>query len=139
MAWQLTGVHGFQAALERAGERARAEVTRINKETAIELRARAQAYAPKDRGDLASAITASGRGMTWRVGLADIRIEGRGGENSAHLNPSVYGVWQEYGFVTRNIKKTPFMRRAVAIALISYRTKLAAAVRPIETASGGLA
>jgi hypothetical protein len=82
-------------------------------ETAKSIRDKAAFKAPRDRGDLADAIQAEGRGLNWKVGIEDRDIQDRGGKNSAHRNPAVYGVWQELGFVSRQIKSTPFMGPAV--------------------------
>ena len=131
----LTGARGFETALARAGEEAKRQVERVNRETAFAVRARAESFAPKDRGDLARNISAQGKGMNWRVGVLDVELPSRGGRNTAHLNPSVYGVWYEYGFVTRKIAKHPFMRPAVDAEEGQYQSRLQSAVAPIEHAA----
>ena len=80
-------------------------------QSAVRVQQRAQARAPRDRGDLIRAIEARGRGLSWRVGITDASIPSRGGDHS-HQNPYVYGVWYELGFQTRGIPAHPYMRPA---------------------------
>lgn len=107
--YQLDGARGFEADLEKASAEIRVQAERATRDTALAVRVRAQVNAPKDRGDLRANIAAQGKGLNWRVGILDVSIPSRGGHNTAHLNPWVYGVWYEYGFVTRKIAAQPFM------------------------------
>lgn len=132
--FELTGIRNLQAALERASQSVRAKVAAINEETARAIQARARANAPRDRGDLVRSIEVRGAGLNWRVGVVDARIPSRGGTNSAHLNPAVYGVWYEFGFVTRKIAAHPFMRPAVDAERQRYENRLREATRNIESA-----
>lgn len=113
LSYEMTGHRGLLATLEKVSPLLRRELEVLNRQTAYAIKHRAQTNAPKDRGDLAANISVQGKGMNWRVGVLDVAIASRGGSNTAHLNPSVYGVWYEYGFVTRSIAKHPFMRPAV--------------------------
>src|ERR1051325_1755062 len=123
--FQLTGLRGFEAGLEKASAELRTLVGNANRDTAYAIQARAHALAPKDRGDLGRAIAVQGKGMNWRVWLLHLTLSGRGGRNRAHLNPSVYGVWYEYGFVTRKIAAHPFMRPAVDAETPHYEATMA--------------
>lgn len=134
VSFELTGLRDLQSLLENASAQTRAAVAKVNEDTAYAVQARARANAPKDRGDLARAIQVSGKGMTWRVGLQDARISSRGGRNSAHLNPSVYGVWIEYG--TRYYSKHPFMRPAADAEQARYETRVDAAARGLTSTFG---
>lgn len=109
--FQLVGARDLEAKLERASLEVRRRCERICQDTALRIKNRAQSLAPRDKGDLVRAIAAQGRGLNWRVGILDVRIPSRGGQSS-HQHPWVYGVWYEYGFVTRNIPAHPFMRPA---------------------------
>lgn len=111
---------------------------RLERDTALSIRARAQAGAPRDRGDLVNAISAQPSGQSWIVGLLDTTIASRGGRNSAHLHPSVYGVWYEFGFVTRKINKHSFMRPAAEAEQPKFEAGVDALAREIEQAAGRL-
>lgn len=126
--FQIVGVRGFEQALERASEEVRRRCARVVQDTAFRVKHRAQALAPKDRGDLARNIAAQGKGLNWRVGILDVTLPSRGGANSAHLNPWVYGVWYEYGFVTRNISAQPFMRPAAEAEAARHQDALTQAL-----------
>lgn len=108
-AFTINGIEGLATDLERLASTIRVSVGRANSLTATAVQHRAQELAPKDRGDLMRAIQIRGRDLNWRVGLVDQDLQSRGGRNAAHLNPSTYGVWYEYGFVSRNIAQHPFM------------------------------
>lgn len=107
--YTLGGLQGFAADLDHLGIEVVARASVAVETTALNVQRRAQANAPRDRGDLVASIRVEGRGLNWRVGLNDADIPSRGGRNSAHRNPSVYGVWYEYGFKTRHIATHPFM------------------------------
>jgi hypothetical protein len=107
----LDGVRGLERALERGGEALKNRVGAACEQTARNVQLAAQRFAPKDKGDLMRAIKVAGKGLSWRVGVDNVTLRTRGG-NSAHQNPSVYGVWYELGFVTRNIAAHPFMKPA---------------------------
>lgn len=110
--YALVGAGGFSADLKSASGELRTKAERLTRETAQAVATRARAAAPRDRGDLQAAIGYDGRGLSYRVGIRDVTIPSRGGTNTAHQNPWVYGVWYEYGFVTRRIATQPFMRPA---------------------------
>lgn len=105
----LNGLQGFTADLEHIGESLVVRASIAIEVTANRVQSRAQVLAPHDRGDLAATIKTAGQGLTRFVGLEDVDLPSRGGRNRAHRNPSVYGVWYEYGFKTRNIPAHPFM------------------------------
>lgn len=124
--YSLQGVRGLQDVIERATTDVKRGLEAACRETALGVQRRAQQLVPKDRGDLARAIQVEGRGVRWRVGLEDRRLASRGGDrtkpgrsgrlvgavHSAHVNPSVYGVWYELGFVTKKIARRPYMAPA---------------------------
>lgn len=64
---------------------------------------------PRDQGDLANAIAVGGKGVNRSVGIDDKSVPQRGGRNSAHLNPWVYGLWVEIGLRNRRMAPRPFM------------------------------
>jgi HK97 gp10 family phage protein len=128
--FQMQGLRDLTVALDRAGTIARREVGAYNRQTALTVKALAQARVPRRRGTLANNIAVEGKDLVWSVGLIDQRYEGRGGRNSAHLNPSVYGRFIEFG--TRNYPRHPFMRPAADEAQRRYPTGLQAIVSRIE-------
>lgn len=134
VSFELTGLRNLTDVLERATKEVRSAIAKVNQQTAFAIRDRARANAPRDRGDLINSIAVSGKDLNWRVGIVDNRIESRGGRNSAHLNPSVYGRFIEYG--TINYPKHPFMEPAVDAERQRYETRLADAARQIESAVG---
>ena len=108
----VIGAVGLGRDLAAVRDDVRQGLEQIVEARALGVQSRAQARAPRDKGDLIAAIQAKGRGLSWRVGIVDRTIPGRGGHNTAHLNPWVYGVWYELGFVTRQIPAQPYMRPA---------------------------
>ena len=130
--WKLEGIRGLEAAIDRIGPGLTARVAALNRDTAFSIRAVAQQHAPVDRGDLRNAISAQGTGPNWRVGILDTSLPSRGGRNTAHWNPWVYGVWYEYGFRSRNIQKHPFMRPALDTARPRYEQGIAGLARAAE-------
>lgn len=129
--FELTGLVGLKAALQDAADAVRAAVARVNQNTAFAIQNRARANAPRQRGDLINAISVVGKGLTWRVGLLDVTLASRGGRNSAHLHPSVYGRFIEYGSV--NYQRHPFMGPAVDAERGRYDERLDAAARGLTS------
>lgn len=113
VSFDVLGLSTLTVDLNTLRDETRAGLERVVEGSAKSIRDRAQYKAPRDRGDLADAIEAQGRGLNWRVGIVDARIPSRGGQNSAHLNPWVYGVWYELGFKTRKIDARPYMGPSV--------------------------
>jgi hypothetical protein len=111
--FEVLGVRDLGVDLDGLRDEIRTGLGDVMRETALSIRDNAAFHAPRDRGDLADAIQAQGKGLSWRVGIVDERIESRGGTNSAHLNPAVYGVWYEVGFISRHIRRHRFMGPAV--------------------------
>lgn len=109
--YRMEGVMGLKQALEQGGKDIQKRVSRALEQTAKNVQRTAQRLAPRETGALARAIQYTGKGLNWRVGIDDAQLAGRGG-SSAHQYPSVYGVWYELGFVTRNIQAHPFMKPA---------------------------
>jgi hypothetical protein len=126
--YELQGVRGIQDLVDRATKETKGKLERACRDTAIAVVTRAKANAPKDRGDLAASIASEGKGTNWRVGLLDRSIPSRGGSNSAHLNPSVYGVWYELGFVTRKIAQHKFMEPAIEAEAVAHQNRISAAL-----------
>ena len=130
----LQGVRGIQDLVERATARTKFELGHACRTTALAVAERAKQNTPKDRGDLAASIATDGKGTNYRVGLVDRNIMSRGGSNSAHLNPSVYGVWYELGFTTRKIDRHAFMSPAAEAEQDAHEQRISAA---LTTAIGG--
>lgn len=130
--FELVGARGFEAALERTSDEIRRQCERVCRDTAFRVMHLAKALAPRDKGDLIRVIAAKGKGLNWRVGLLDSAFPSRGGD-SAHQHPWVYGVWYEYGFVTKKIAARPFMRPAAEAEADRHYEALTVAV------NGGLA
>lgn len=124
----LQGVRGIQDLVERATTQTKTELEKACRNTAQAVAARAKQAAPKDRGDLAASIATDGKGTSWRVGLIDRRIPSRGGDNSAHLNPSVYGVWYELGFTSRKIERHEFMSPSAEAEADAHERRISAAL-----------
>ena len=111
--FEIVGLAGFVKDLQALMPETRQRLTPVVRDAALSIQRHAQGLAPRDRGDLARAIQVRGKELSWRVGLVDQDIPSRGGRNRAHRNPSVYGVWYEFGFVTRRIARRAFMGPAV--------------------------
>ena len=137
VSFELTGFVGLKAALDHAGADIRAAVGRVNQDTAFAIMNRARANAPRNRGDLIAAISVAGKNLTWRVGILDVTLSSRGGRNSAHLHPSVYGRFIEYGTV--NYTRHPFMGPAVDAERGRYDERVAEAARGLTATFGGAA
>lgn len=127
--YQLDGIRGFEADIQRASADMRAKLSSAASSTAIAIKNKAQALAPKDKGDLAANISFEGKGLNWIVGIRDVTLPSRGGKNTAHLNPWVYGVWYEFGFVTRKIQAQPYMRPAAESEDGAHRQRVESALR----------
>lgn len=127
VSFEVTGLVGLKAALDQAGADVRAAVARVNRDTAFAIMNRARANAPRNRGDLIGAISVAGKDLVWRVGILDVTLSSRGGRNSAHLHPSVYGRFIEYGTV--NYPRHPFMGPAVDAERGRYDDRIEAAAR----------
>jgi HK97 gp10 family phage protein len=134
VSYELTGLRDLTAVLDRASATIRAAIVTVQRETAFAIADRARRNAPRDRGDLIHAISAQGKDLNWRVGVLDVRLSSRGGRNSAHLNPSVYGTFIEYGTV--NYPRHPFMGPAVDAERRRYEERLNTAARGLTTAFG---
>lgn len=130
----VTGVRGLQQALERGGDTLRTRVSAAVEQTARQVQRSAQARAPRDKGDLIRAIQVAGKGLNWRVGIDNVTLALRGG-TSAHQHPSIYGVWYELGFITRNIQAQPFMKPA---AESEESAHVARTEQAINAAVGGI-
>jgi len=127
----INGLSGLTEDLLALQNELRARVIAATSETKRRVIATAQANAPRDRGDLARAIQGSGTGLVQRVGLVDQDLPTRGGKNAAHRNPSVYGVWYEYGFKTRTIARHEFMGPAADAEEGPHQDRLAAAINGV--------
>lgn len=126
--FELIGLSTFVRDIQALAPEVRDRVAPVVERTARQIERDAQARAPRREGDLAASIEAQGRGLSWRVGIVDRDISARGGRNTAHRNPSVYGVWYEFGFLTRRIRAHPFMGPARDAADATYEQELARAV-----------
>ena len=126
--YEIPAARSFATELDKASKEIKALAAREVLETARLIARLAKAKAPFDKGDLRNAITFEAKGLNGKVGIDDRRIASRGGNNSAHLNPWVYGVWYEYGFVTRRISTQPYMRPAADAVEPSHVARMEAAV-----------
>lgn len=97
--FQLDGLRGLEATMDRVSQAVRDRVADAVEDTAhaVQNRAKLNLLPHRDRGDLLRAVGISGRGLRFRVGLEDGSVPARGGTNTAHLNPWVYGQFLEYG------------------------------------------
>ena len=125
--YEVLGVSGIVADLVKTNTAIAAAVERVNRDTALAVSSRAKALAPRRTGDLANAISFAGKGLRWLVGIEDRSYPSRGG-NTAHQNPWVYGVWYEFGFVTRQIAQHPFMGPAADAEEPLHEQRIAGAV-----------
>lgn len=105
----VLGVGGFVGDLDALRHDVRARLEDAIDDTAQAIKYRARVNVARDKGDLARAIDVGGRGVNRVVGLVDGSVPGRGGKNSAHLNPWVYGLWVESGLKNRRMEAQPFM------------------------------
>ncbi len=122
--FEMTGARGLEAFLERASTAEQRNVEAACRSTSIAVQRLARGFAPRERGDLVEAIQFTGKGTSWRVGLVDRAIAARGGRNTAHLNPAVYGVWYELGFRSRDIRRQPFMDPAAQAQQAAHQARL---------------
>ncbi len=132
--WALTGIRGFEAALEKAGADITAKAADACQVTAFAVAQRAKAGVPVDQGDLKKFIAAQGRGLNWRVGILGGPAPGRHGSPS-HTHPSVYGVWYEYGFKTKHIDTYSYMRTSRDAEATPHRNRLADAINGALTSA----
>lgn len=130
---EVLGLPDLTTSLDALRDDLRAELSGVMQRTATKIRDTAAGRAPHRTGDLARAIQAQGSGLSWRVGLVDETISSRGGRNTAHLNPSVYGVWYEFGFKTRNIASHPFMGISADEAEAGYDAAVDAVLAKVTT------
>lgn len=134
--WTM-GAAGFSRELLEARDAIKARATQLAKDTAIKISTRAKQNAPDDPatigGDLKAAITYSGRGLTWLVGIDDRQFAARGGD-SAHQYPFIYGPWHEYGLLSRGIDPHPYIRPAADVEEPGYVAQLE---QLIDRAIGG--
>ena len=132
----LGGVNQLKDVFGQIPEIIKGPLEKLKQKTAFAIKNRAQALAPRDKGDLVDAISAQKKGNTWIVGLLDVSLPSRGG-NSAHQHPSVYGVWFEYGFKTRRIERHSFMRPAAESAELDWQVGVSDLAHEIEQAMSG--
>jgi HK97 gp10 family phage protein len=131
----LLGADLYRAAAKAIPGVLRQELAKAVHETAQMVRQSAIARAPRDRGDLKANILLVGKStsLTQRVGVRDIDIPARGGKNSFHRNPGVYGaIGVEYG--TKKMSARPFLQSALAAAQPWYVAALERRRATIESA-----
>jgi len=121
--FQMQGLPGFKAALERAADDVRRRVSLAEEETAEAVRARAQASV--EDGDLRRSIVTSGRSgpldLTWSVGISDAVYPSRGGDR-VHQRPFIYGAILEKGSKKQSAR--PFMRPAADTELPKFESRI---------------
>jgi HK97 gp10 family phage protein len=106
---RIDGLEELRRALVATPKKTRAALRDMLHESADAVAASAKRNAPRDRGDLASAITVLGRGLTWRAGIERGSTGGRRGHRT-HVDPSIYGQFVEFG--TSRTTAQPFMKPA---------------------------
>lgn len=126
--FEMSAARDFARDLEQASAAVKARAAAACGETSKAIATRAKSGAPKDRGDLQFFIVYEGKGLSWEVGIQDVNLPSRGGSNTAHQNPWVYGVWYEYGFVSRNIATRPYMRPAADAEQVPHLARMSEAV-----------
>jgi HK97 gp10 family phage protein len=134
---ELLGADLFRAAAKAIPGVLRQELAKAVHETVQMVRQSAIARAPRDRGDLKANIVLIGKStaLTQRVGVRDIDIAARGGKNTFHRNPGVYGaIAVEHG--TKYMRAQAFLLPALTAAQPWY---LAALERRRATIEGALA
>ena len=120
--FEIQGIPGFKAALERASDAVVANVLAAEEVTALAVRDRARADVGP--GDLADAINAARKGKSWAVGIDDRVVETRGGDR-VHKRPFIYGAIKERG--EHNQAANPFMTRAADAELPKFEGRVRAA------------
>lgn len=110
--FEIQGLQGFKAALEKAVEEVRLKVGEAMQETAYAVRDRAQQDVSVDEGDLKAHIVAQGKKLNWRVGIDDGVVSSRraSGKDRIHQRPFIYGAILERG--NKDQPARPFMRPA---------------------------
>ena len=134
---ELLGADLFRQAAKAIPGVLRQELAKAVHETVQQVRQAAIARAPRDRGDLQRNIILVGMStsLTQRVGIRDVDISSRGGKNSFHRNPGVYGaIAVEHG--TKKMTAQPFLKPALEAAQPWY---VAALNRRRATIEGALA
>lgn len=112
VSFEIQGLPGFRAALERAVDEVRANVGKAMEESAYAIRDDAVAHiegAHTEAGDLRRAIIVEGRKLSWRVGIAETVVSSRGGDR-VHQRPFIYGAILERGSKKQGARA--FMRPA---------------------------
>lgn len=121
--FEIQGLQGFRAALERATDEVRKQVSLAMEETADAVKAAAQSHV--EDGDLRrSIITTPRKGdldLTWSVGISDAVYASRGGDR-VHQRPFIYGAILEHG--SKKQAARPFMRPAADTELARFETRL---------------
>lgn len=121
--FEMQGLPGFKAALERAVDEVRRKVSLAEEETAEAVKSHAQASV--EDGDLRRSIVTSDRrgalDLTWSVGISDEVYPGRGGDR-VHQRPFIYGAILEKG--SRKQSARPFMRPAADTELPKFESRI---------------
>lgn len=119
--FEIQGLAGFKAALERATDDVRKRVSVAMEETAFAVKQAAQARV--EDGDLRRSIITSGRhgGLSWRVGIGDDVLPSRGGDR-VHQRPFIYGAILEHGSKKQSAR--PFMRPAADVELSRFEARI---------------
>jgi HK97 gp10 family phage protein len=107
--FEVVGLSNLKVSIDALRDDVRERIEDAIDDTAHAIQARARVNVPRDRGDLARAIQLGGKGLRRSVGLSDGNVPSRGGRNTAHLNPWVYGAFVEFGLRARKMLAQPFM------------------------------
>lgn len=107
--FSLLGLTSFTGDLDALRDDVRDRLEAVIVDTQDRIVRGALQRVPRREGDLANAIQKAGTGLSRSVGLADQAVPQRGGTNTAHRNPWVYGQWVENGLKNRDMLPQRFM------------------------------
>jgi HK97 gp10 family phage protein len=111
--FELIGLSDLTRSLEGLSTSITNKLADALDDSAHAIQYRARVNVPRDKGDLARAIQIAGKGLSLKVGLDDAAVASRGGKNTAHLHPWVYGLFVEFGLKAKQMAARPFMGPAV--------------------------
>ena len=113
----VEGVELWRQAVKAIPQVVRKQLAIAVHETVQMVRQSAMSRAPSDRGDLRANVVITGRptSLTQRVGPRDVDLPSRGGKNSFHRNPGVYGI-QGVEYATKHTRAQPWLKPALEAA-----------------------
>lgn len=132
---KIEGMEALQAAIRTAPDRVKAYAGDAVALTTFAIAQRAKALAPRDTGALQRSITASSRGLTGKVTIAEggETIGGRtvfGPGDMGRHRPAVY--WRFVEFGTKRTAARPFLRPAAEAESEAYLQRFREVGRKLE-------